>query len=291
MQGIVFDIQKFSVYDGPGIRTAVFLKGCMMRCLWCHNPESLKPEPELACDLGKCTSCGACAAVCPQQVHAITEKGVHEIDFAKCTACGRCLSHCPEGCLKIFGRRMTAQEVVDEVLKDKKYYESSGGGVTFTGGEPTFQFDFFMELLECSKEAGLHVCLETNGVISPDRLQRILPFVDLFLLDYKATGPAHKELTGVEEGPVLSTLFALDEAKKETVLRCPVIQGINDTEAHFSAIRKLRRSHSCICSAEIMAYHSSGTHKWKSLGENYSLEQLSSATLEMKAKWEKQICL
>lgn len=287
--GIVFDIQKFCVYDGPGIRTSVFLKGCMMRCPWCHNPESLKKEPELSCDFSKCVSCGACSAVCPTGAHSFGENGEHRVDFSRCIACGRCVEQCPTGCLKIFGREMTAREVIDEVVKDKKYYQSSGGGVTFTGGEPTFQFEFLEELLALAREEELHVCLETNGVISPERLERLVPSVDLFLLDYKATGPDHKRLTGIEETSVLETLKTLNRKGKPVILRCPIIQGINDGEAHFEAIRQLRREFSCIQSAEIMAYHSSGLHKWKALGQAYSLEQLESATPEMKAAWEKKI--
>lgn len=287
--GIVFDIQKFCVYDGPGIRTSVFMKGCMMRCPWCHNPESLHPEPELSCDFSKCVSCGACAAACPVQAHHITEDGQHKIDFQKCIACGKCVQECPVGCLKIFGREMTARQVMDEVVKDRKYFASSGGGVTFTGGEPTFQFPFLMELLTTAKEEQLHVCLETNGVVPYDRLQQLAPMVDIFLLDYKATGEAHRRLTGIPEERVLETLAELNRMGKPVILRCPVIQGINDNEEHFAAIRTLRKQYACIRDAEIMAYHSSGLHKWKSLGVDYTLEELQSASPEMKHDWETRI--
>lgn len=289
MNGIVFDIQKFCTFDGPGVRTSVFLKGCMMRCPWCHNPESLKKEIELSFDGSKCTSCGICAGVCENGVHEITPDGEHRVNFKKCVACGKCISACPSRCLKLFGKSMTAQEVMKEVVKDKKYYTSSGGGMTVTGGEPTMQFEFLKELLTLAKAEGIHTCIESNGVITAEKLREIFPLVDLFLIDYKATGAAHKELTRVEEERVLSTLRLIDELGGKVILRCPIIQGINDTDEHFAAIRGLQRELACIQSAEVMAYHSSGVHKWHSLGTKYTLEELKTATPEMKKLWEEKI--
>lgn len=284
---IVFDIQKFSTFDGPGIRTSVFLKGCMMRCPWCHNPESLRPEPELSYSGEKCSACRACGAVCPAGVHSLDPE--HRVDFLKCTACGNCISACPQRCLKLFGREMSPREIMTEVLKDKKYYQSSGGGMTVTGGEPTMQFEGLMALLHLAKAESIHCCLETNGVLGEPKLKALLPLVDLFLLDYKATGEDHKRLTGVEEAPVLNTLSLLHKAGKPVILRCPIIPGLNDTKEHFAVIRRLKSLYSCILQAEIMAYHSSGIHKWNSLGLAYSLKDLPSATPDMKRQWEKEI--
>lgn len=284
--GVVFDIQKCCVQDGPGVRTSVFLKGCTMRCPWCHNPESLAFAPQLGLEARKCLSCRACVAACPQGAHSISVEGVHRLDSSLCTACGTCIPVCPGGCLKRFGATMTAQQVMVEVGKDAKYYASTGGGVTFTGGEPTCQPDFLLALLTLSKAQGIHTCLETNGAISPRLLDSLLPLVDLFLLDYKATGPSHKTLTGVEEQVVLDTVTRLEVAGKPTVLRCPIIPGENDTPAHFEAIKALVNRHACITHREIMPYHASARHKWQALSLPYSLSSLPTATGEQKKAWE-----
>jgi len=287
--GIIFDIQRFCVHDGPGIRTTVFLKGCQMVCPWCHNPESIKAAVELGFDTVKCVSCGVCSTACTQSVHGMDSTGKHIVDFGRCTGCGDCIKACPGGALKLFGEQLEANRVIDEVLKDKKYYDGSGGGVTFTGGEPTMQFGFLMELLQLAKQNGLHTALETNGAVSEKRLALLLPYTDLFLLDYKATGPLHRQLTGVQETVVLETFSRINAAGKDIVLRCPIIQGINDDEAHFEAIRELRRNCSSIREAEVMAYHTTGKHKWDALGIAYAFSDLPSATPEMKARWEAKI--
>lgn len=288
MDGIVFDIQRFCLHDGPGIRTDVFLKGCMMHCIWCHNPESLSRKIQLSYDSSKCIGCRECENFCQSGVHSFGGKE-HLVQYGACTGCGQCVSHCPTGSLKLFGKRMSAQEVLGEINKDRAYYRESGGGITFTGGEPTYQFDFLLELIALCKQEEYHVCLETNGVIPEENLKRLAACVDLFLLDYKATGAKHRELTGVEEACVLSTLQRLNDMGKDIILRCPIIPGINDEEEHFSAIRNLRKRFSSIRDMEIMAYHSTGKHKWDAIGLDYSLKDLESVSANQKKIWEEKI--
>lgn len=290
MNSLIFDIQRFCVYDGPGIRTTVFFKGCNMRCAWCHNPESFSTAPELLYRAEKCVSCGACAAVCPHGAHTFDDTGIHHLDRAKCTACGACAAACPNGTLELSGREMTADEVLAVIEKDKKYYASSGGGVTFSGGEASLHFDLLVSLLEGCRARGIHTALETNGLVPPERLQTLLPLVDLFLLDYKHSDPVeHRRWTGAPLEPVLETLRALDRAGAHVALRCPIIPGVNDTDAHFAAIRALKKQYGCIESAEIMAYHDIGKTKWDALGVPYTLAALKTVSPELKRRWMAQI--
>lgn len=289
--GIVFDIQKFSVHDGPGIRTSVFLKGCNLHCIWCHNPESIKGDPQISLEESLCTGCGACAKNCEKQVHILSQ-GKHNTDFNRCVACGMCVKTCVPKALKIYGREYSVLQVMEEIISDRIYYEESGGGVTFTGGEPTIQFDFLMELLAACKKEGIHICLETNGILTDYKRRHLSEYVDLFLMDYKASPSSlHKKLTGAGSEEVIQTLHFLEQEGKPVILRCPMIQGINDSEEHFAAIRHLKNTCSNIQEVEIMAYHSTGRKKWASIGIPYPLEQLESASAEQKKKWEENAAL
>lgn len=284
--GLVVDIHRFSLYDGPGIRTVVFLKGCPLDCLWCHNPESKSYKPQLSFNQSKCTNCFECVKVCSNGAHFIDANGAHSVDFEKCRACGNCAEVCPSGALTIIGKPYTADEIVSLALKDKPYYDESGGGITLSGGEPMAQFEFTLDVLKKAKAAGLHTALETCGFTRVSRYLDVMPYVDLFLYDYKATNPiAHKEYTGADNNLILDNLRVLAESGAEIVLRCPLIPGFNDTDDHLKGIASLSLTYPNIKMIEIMPYHTIGLDKAKKIGAPQQLAGFPASTAEDKLLW------
>jgi pyruvate formate lyase activating enzyme len=283
--GIVFDIQRCSLHDGPGIRTTVFLKGCPLACLWCHNPESIAFEPQIAFDAAACAHCGACAAACEQGAHRIVD-GAHRMDHARCTACGACVAACPNKALARIGERMTVAEVMAEVARDVDYYAASGGGLTVSGGEPMAQAAFTRALLAAARARGIHTCIETNGFAARARYAAVLPYVDLVLFDYKATGEArHAALTGAGQATILANLAFLHDAGAQIVLRCPLVPGVNDEPAHLTAIAELAARYPNLVKVEVMAYHDLGRDKGARIGRPWQLEDVPSADEERRARW------
>lgn len=281
--GVITDIQRFSLYDGPGIRTTVFLKGCPLRCQWCHNPECLAPQPQVRYQPRRCTGCGACAAVCPQGVHTV-DGGTHALRRERCTACGACAAACPTQALSIAGRSVTAGEVLAEALRDRAYYEKTGG-LTVSGGEPLAQPAFAHALLALAKASGLHTCVETSGYAPWASVERIRPVTDLFLLDWKAGDPArHLAYTGVAQQPILANLERLAATGAAIILRFPLVPGLNDTAADLDAIAALLERFPTVDHGELMAYHKMGAAKYAGLGLDYPLPGLDDMAEARKAE-------
>lgn len=285
MNGTIFNIQKFCVNDGPGIRTTVFLKGCPLRCIWCHNPESKKTAPEMFYNAQKCVKCGRCAKACDKVCHEFSDD-VHLYDREKCAVCGKCAEVCPTEALETAGYEISVEDALRDVLKDKVFYDNSGGGMTVSGGEPMLQFDFTLSLMKSAKEAGLHTCMETCGYAPEERYREIAPYVDIFLFDYKITDPEkHRECTGVTNELILSNLRMLDGAGSKIILRCPIIPTVNDTEEHLSAIANLANSLSNVLEINIEPYHPLGSGKSEMLGREYALQGLGFPEEETVKGW------
>lgn len=271
---IIFDIQRFSVSDGPGIRTTVFMKGCPLRCPWCHNPESQHPFPEVMFFESKCIGCGRCREACPRG--AISPDPSLCVDRRLCDNCGKCAQACPSNALVLSGTLMTVSDVMRQVEKDAPFYKASGGGVTLSGGEPTMHPEFAAALASFCRERGLHVALDTCGFAARGTFARLIEHVDLVLFDVKHTNPErHKNLTGADAEPIIDNLYEVAERGVATVIRVPVIPGCNDTTdnvhklAHL--VRQLLDLGGNITCIDLLPYHRLGEAKYKALGRPYSL--------------------
>ena len=278
MDGTIFNIQRFAIHDGPGIRTTVFLKGCPLKCFWCHNPESLQREPEIFFQSDKCIGCGWCFNACPQHCHRL-ENGKHLFYRESCIRCGRCAEKCYAGAIEVIGRTMTVTEVLAEVMRDKLFYDNSGGGMTLSGGEPMQQFEFTRALLKAAKSAGIHNCLDTCGFAPFDNYSQILKDVDILLYDLKSTdSDKHRALTGVPLTSILDNLYRLDETGARIILRCPLIPGFNDDDKHLKKIAVTANKLRHVQEINLLPYHPLGRDKRQYLGYQVDGIQIESAS-------------
>ena len=270
MKGLVFNIQKFCLHDGPGIRTTVFLKGCPLTCKWCSNPESQSWRPQLVTRDIKCTGCGECARVCPENAIDLSPDGMRRIDWDRCSQCLKCIDACIYGALEVAGKHMSVDEVVREAEKDAIFYKNSGGGVTISGGEPLLQHEFLVELLLNLKKKAFHVAVDTSGYAPQSALKKIVEHVDLVLFDIKHLDPKiHRAYTGIDNEIILKNVRYVAQ-RVPTWFRMALIAGINDSAAHIQQVAELAADLG-IEKISLLPYHEGGKSKCRQIGKCYEI--------------------
>jgi len=289
MQGTIFDLKRFAVHDGPGVRTTVFLKGCPLRCAWCHSPESQAPHPELLYSAALCIGCAACAAACP---HGLLSAGPTVLDRHRCRACGSCAEVCYSGALRLVGERVGVDDLLERLCRDHLLHASSGGGVTISGGEPALQPEFASALLQGLQSRGQHTAIETAGHVTWPALATLLEHTDLVLFDFKhADAEAHRRLCGVDNSLIIANLQRISGlaagrrdgeaaagsgASPELTVRVPVIPGYNDDTDSLIGLADLLAALPALSGVELLPYHNLGVPKYSALGRTYDLPELPS---------------
>ena len=279
MKGHIFNIQKFCLHDGPGIRTTVFFKGCNLRCRWCSNPESQQMAVQLTLDKSKCAGCGACVAACPQKARSM-EEGFSKVNAALCNRCGVCLENCPGGAIAVEGKLVELEQVLAEVKKDKVFYDTSGGGVTLSGGEVLLQLPFALALARRLREENIHVAVETAGAVPETQFAELVSEVDYVLMDLKHYDSAsHRAGTGLGNAQVLANLRLLQKSGVPFLVRIPVIPGFNDAlEDGASFARLLKKME--VKQVQLLPFHRLGCHKYELLGLSYDYANTPSMNAE-----------
>ena len=271
-KGIIFDIKRFAVHDGDGIRTTVFLKGCSLKCVWCHNPEGISFSPQLADYENKCIGCGECVSACSQNAHMITDKG-HSFDRDLCIACGKCADKCLGSALTFYGKEVTVEKLLPILLEDKDFYVTSGGGVTISGGECLCQADFCAELLKALKGKGINTAVDTCGFVPRESIEKVLPYTDIFLYDIKAIDEdVHIRCTGQSNEVILENIKYIDSRNKAIEVRIPYVPNFNDDQ--IDKIADFLRILKNIKAVKVLPYHNYAGSKYNALNMENTLPKL-----------------
>jgi pyruvate formate lyase activating enzyme len=283
--GIVFDVKRYSIHDGPGIRTTFFFKGCPLFCWWCHNPEGISPLPAPAYHKNRCIGCGRCVRECPQAARSFGKDGI-TLDSSRCVECRECEKACPTRAIEFVGIKMTVRDVLRIAKKDIPFFDESGGGVTFSGGEPLMQPEFLLACLKALKEEEIRTAVDTSGFCREDDILHAAEYADLFLFDVKLIDPKqHEHYTGVSNNRILKNLELLDqkigrEGRGGINIRIPLIPGVNDSPENLEAVVELVRSLRSVVAVNVLPYHSIGSGKYKNLELEFRMGKTASPTDE-----------
>ena len=287
MTGRIFDIKRYSIHDGPGIRTTVFLKGCALGCQWCHNPESIEARPELMHWPSRCRRCHACIKACPIAALSKDPSGAVLADRSKCDLCGRCAEACLYDAMQIVGREMSVEDVLAEIERDRVFFEQSGGGVTLSGGDPLVQAPFAEAVLEACRARGLHTAIDTAGFASNGALDRLARHADLVLFDLKVMDPEkHQAFTGVPNAPILENLKGLVASGREVWVRIPLVPGVNDDDVNIRQTIDFVRSLGSVRRIGLLPYHAGGLDKARRIGQESHFRKFESPSEERLAEIE-----
>ena len=280
IKGILLEPKRFAIHDGPGIRTTFFFKGCVLKCIWCHNPESISPKPQMGYYAHKCINCGECADVCPVKAHTFSADGIHQFDPLLCNDCGKCEEVCLGKALKQYGKEMTVDEVMKIALEDRTFYQESQGGVTLSGGEPLMQPDFTLALLKELKNAGLHTAVDSCANVATSHFEKILPYTDMFLIDFKhADSAEHKKLTGSGNELICKNLEWLSNQGAEIEIRIPVVPGCNDSPDNMERTADfLGKLH--LEAVRLLPYHSLAGSKYGAVNMPDTMPKVPAPTTE-----------